>query len=195
VRARGPVLSCPFLREEIRGRDAGSGAQRPVWKSTSVSGALSHFSAMTRPSWLGRAVRNRHRHAIEQAARRWRGGRRDDSARTCRKILISTQAANAADEAARRADEAAPVRKSTSESGAISLSPFSAMTQPCWPRRAVIDHTATQSSCSLVDGVEAMIQQWRRRAADNLIYALDRTPSPGAAARAPRPRSNRRRRR
>ena len=55
-----------------------------VWKSTSVS-------AMTRPSWLGRAVRNRHRHAIEQASRRWRGGGRDDSARTRRKILISTQ--------------------------------------------------------------------------------------------------------
>ena len=46
---------------------------------------------MTRPSWLGRAVRNRHRHAIEQASHRWRGGRRDDSARTRRKILISTQ--------------------------------------------------------------------------------------------------------
>ena len=30
-------------------------------------------------------------HAIEQASRRWRGGRRDDSARTRRKILISTQ--------------------------------------------------------------------------------------------------------
>ena len=35
----------------------------PVWKSTSASGApdnssLSHFSATTRPSWLGRAVRN-----------------------------------------------------------------------------------------------------------------------------------------
>ena len=36
--------------------------------------SLSHFSAMTRPSWLGRAVRNRYRHAIEQASRRWRGG-------------------------------------------------------------------------------------------------------------------------
>ena len=63
----------------------------PVWKSTSASGApdnssLSHFSAMTRPSWLGRAVRNEHHHAIEQASRRWRGGRRDDSARTRRKI-------------------------------------------------------------------------------------------------------------
>ena len=48
----------------------------PVWKSTSVSGApdnssLSHFSAMTRPCWLRRAVRNRHRHAIEQASHRW----------------------------------------------------------------------------------------------------------------------------
>ena len=48
---------------------------QPVWKSTSVSGApdnssLSHFSAMTRPTWLGRAARNRHRHAIEQASRR-----------------------------------------------------------------------------------------------------------------------------
>ena len=64
----------------------------PVWKSTSVSGALSHFSALTRPTWLGRAARNRHRHAIEQASCRWRGGRRDDSARTRRKILISTQA-------------------------------------------------------------------------------------------------------
>ena len=59
-----------------------------VWKSTSASGApdnssLSHFGR--------RAVRNRHRHAIEQASRRWRGGRRDDSARPRRKILISTQ--------------------------------------------------------------------------------------------------------
>ena len=27
------------------------------------------LSAMTRPSWLGRAVRNRHRHAIEQGLR------------------------------------------------------------------------------------------------------------------------------
>ena len=54
-------------------------------------GCISHFSAMARPSWLGRAARNEHRHAIEQASRRWRGGGRDDSARTRRKILISTQ--------------------------------------------------------------------------------------------------------
>ena len=67
-------------------------ASLPVWKSTRVSGApdnssLSHFSAMTRPCWPCRAVRNQHRHAIEQAARRWRGGR------TRRKILIFTQVA------------------------------------------------------------------------------------------------------
>ena len=41
--------------------------------------------------WLGRAVRNEQHHAIEQASRRWLGGRRDDSARTRRNILISTQ--------------------------------------------------------------------------------------------------------
>ena len=62
-----------------------------MWKSTSASGALSHFSAMTRPSWLGRAARNRHRHAIEQASRRWRGGRCDDSGRTRRELLIYAQ--------------------------------------------------------------------------------------------------------
>jgi hypothetical protein len=62
-----------------------------VWKSTGATGApdnssLSHFSVMTRPCWLRRAVRNRYRHAIEQASRRWRGGQRDDSARTRRKV-------------------------------------------------------------------------------------------------------------
>ena len=50
-----------------------------------------HCSAMTWPRWFRRAVRNRHRHAIEQGSRRWRRGRRGDSARTRRKILISTQ--------------------------------------------------------------------------------------------------------
>ena len=35
-----------------------------------------HFSAMTLPCWLRRASRNQHRHAIEQASHRWRGGRR-----------------------------------------------------------------------------------------------------------------------
>ena len=72
-------------------------ARRPaVWKSISASDApenssLSHFPAMTRPCWLRRTVRNPLCHAIEQALRRWRGGRRDDS-ETRRKLLISTQA-------------------------------------------------------------------------------------------------------
>ena len=50
-----------------------------------------HFSAMTWPRWFRRAARNRHHHAIEQGSRRWRRGRRDDSARTRRELLISTQ--------------------------------------------------------------------------------------------------------
>ena len=77
------------LREQIIGRSAAQRVQEdtfrnpfvsfPVWRSTSVSGApdnssLSHFPAMTWPRWLGRAARNRHRHAIKQASRRWRGG-------------------------------------------------------------------------------------------------------------------------
>ena len=71
-------------------------SSRRLCGNRSVSGApdnssLSHFLAMTRPTWLGRVARNRHRHAIEQASRRWRGGRRDDSGRTRRKILISAQ--------------------------------------------------------------------------------------------------------
>ena len=40
----------------------------------------SQFSAMTRPCWLHRVVMDRQRHAIEQASRRLRGGRRGDSA-------------------------------------------------------------------------------------------------------------------
>ena len=51
-------------------------ASLPVWKST----VCRVHSAMNRPSWLGRAVRNRHRHAIEQASYRWRGGLRRDRA-------------------------------------------------------------------------------------------------------------------
>ena len=48
----------PYSTDEV-------GAYLPVRKSTSATGALSHFPAMTRPSWLRRAVRNRYRHAIE----------------------------------------------------------------------------------------------------------------------------------
>ena len=52
-----------------------------VWKSISASSG---------PYWLRRAVRNRHRHAIEQVSRRWRGGRRGDSGRTRRKFDFHT---------------------------------------------------------------------------------------------------------
>jgi len=76
----------PFVARSFVSRLLGMGdMSTPVWKSRS------HFSVMTRPCWLRRAMRNRHRHAIEQASRRWRGGRRGDSGRTRRKILISTQ--------------------------------------------------------------------------------------------------------
>ena len=80
-------------------------------KSTSVSGAPDNsFVGTTRSSWLRRAVRNRHCHAIEQASRRWRGGRRDDSAQKRRKILISTQAERVAKRAAEAAAETARER-------------------------------------------------------------------------------------
>jgi hypothetical protein len=60
-----------MLREPVR-RDR---IVTSVWKSTRASGApddssLSHISAMTRPCWLHRAVRNRRRHAIDQSSRR-----------------------------------------------------------------------------------------------------------------------------
>ena len=63
-----------------RGRRDGAGRG---WKSTSAPGAPnnsspSHFSAMTRSCWLGRAVGNRHRHAIEQASCRWREDNADE---------------------------------------------------------------------------------------------------------------------
>ena len=90
-----------FPREENRAdvtfkMRRGASLRAAVWKSTSVSGApdnslLSHFSAMTRPTWLGRAARNQHRHAIDQVSRRWRGGRRGDSRRTRRKFDFHTE--------------------------------------------------------------------------------------------------------
>ena len=90
---RAGLVEIHALASRLRDAERATFFESPcaVWKSTSESGApdnssLSHFSAMARPSWLGRAVRNRHRHAIEQTSRRWRGARRDDSARTRRKV-------------------------------------------------------------------------------------------------------------
>ena len=68
-------------------RPSGSEAAAPASEALvdgRAGSAHRHFSSRSRrsrPCWLRRAVRNRHRHAIEQASRRWRGGRRDDSAR------------------------------------------------------------------------------------------------------------------
>ena len=100
------------------GVGGGGGGGVPVWKSTSASGA--HFSAMTRPCWLRRVVTNRHRHAIEQVPRRWRGGRRDDSARTRRKILISTQVR--ASHRTRLGRSARPSERTAASSTALSSS-------------------------------------------------------------------------
>ena len=68
---------CMICAQEIAGRDGGGpraprralcGSQ-PVRRAHDNS-SLSHFPAMTLPSWLCRAARNRHCHAIEQASRR-----------------------------------------------------------------------------------------------------------------------------
>ena len=59
----------------------------PVWKSTSASGA--------------------HRHAIEQASRRWRGGRRDGSARNFH-TQVHRERARAAGPVALRGGRGAP---------------------------------------------------------------------------------------
>ena len=66
----------------------------PVWKSPSESGSQSFTK-----SFLGddaamrakRAVRELHRHAVEQASRRWRGRHDSAVAETRRDNLISTQ--------------------------------------------------------------------------------------------------------
>ena len=142
-----------------------------VWKSTSGSGApdnssLSHFAAMARPSWLGRAVRNRHRHAIEQASRRWRGGRRDDSARTRRKVLISqvdgelhanAQPAGSSDEGKRLAK-----RKKTSDLVFQRNSDLSGAVEPWSPGTlAVVAACVEIKILRRVHAIDATPARWR----------------------------------
>ena len=67
------------LRGMVRFKGYALCRNQPVRRVNDIS-SLSRFSAMTRPSWLRRAVRNRHHHAI-------------DATPTRRKILISTQMA------------------------------------------------------------------------------------------------------
>ena len=49
---------------------------QPVCRVHPIISSRSHFTTMTRPFWLCRVVMNRHRHAIEQASRRWRSARK-----------------------------------------------------------------------------------------------------------------------
>ena len=80
----------------------------PVRKSTSESG-------------VRRIVRNRHRHAIEQASRRWRRGRRR------RGILIYAQLGAAARGLLRdEADELGPARRWRHAVGATCREPDAA---------------------------------------------------------------------
>ena len=87
-------VKCALLRPPPEGVSYGArvyvdrGEPDTVYTSAAVEGCVEinqcigcYFSAMTRSSWLGRAVRNQHRHAIEQASRRWRGGHRQLRAR------------------------------------------------------------------------------------------------------------------
>ena len=84
--SRRSTTSSPSPRALFTGPTPAAGASlrgnQPVCRVHNSS--RSHFTAMTQPCWLRRVVRNRHRHAIEQVSRRWRGGRRDDAARTRR---------------------------------------------------------------------------------------------------------------
>ena len=66
--------------------------------------SLSHILAISWPRWFRRAVRNRHRDAIEQATHRWRGGRREDSGRSAVN-LISTQVESLGGSGDRRATD------------------------------------------------------------------------------------------
>ena len=82
---------------ELASTRMGCSFQKCVWSfkppEPEVLGAcvdINFLSAMTRLCWLRRAARNRNRHAIEQASRRWRGDRRGDSGRTRRKFDFHT---------------------------------------------------------------------------------------------------------
>ena len=165
-------ISCPGYPERPR---TSRRRCRPVWKSTSASGvpgnsSLNHFSAMTRPRWLRRAARNRHRHAIEQALRRWRGGRRFDSARTRRKILISTHP-----------DDAAQGSKERGEDDYIRAIPENSVPDH--------DHEAGLFSCAFESISHARLSSWRELLAFWLfcLNFVDTTPrdTPGRAVFTP----------
>ena len=82
------AAACAAQGDKIRQMKAAKASKEEIMKAVEVPICveINHFSAMTWPRWLRRAVRSRHRHAIEQVSRRWRGGRRGDSGRTRREI-------------------------------------------------------------------------------------------------------------
>ena len=145
------------LRLGLRGLDAvdarGLCGNQPVCRVH--NSPRSHFSAMTRPCWLRRAVRDPHRHAIEQASRRWRGGRRDASVRTRRKILISTQLATTT------SDMAPPCFESSRPASSIS-----------WETRNNPVALSVPKSAPMVDPTHARMTKTQAKAAAKEPEAL-----------------------
>ena len=73
------VNACKFPTQDLFNGDMGVPICVEINQCVGCTdSSLSHFSAMTRLCRLRRAARNRHPHAMEQAPRRWRGGRRND---------------------------------------------------------------------------------------------------------------------
>ena len=157
----------PVARRQEVGRDARrlrAKDERHLRGNQPVCRVL--ISRMTPPCWLRRAVMNRHRHAIEQASHRWRGGRREDSA-TRRKILISTQSATRCG------------------SGPRSHGAPSASTEASWPRS---EHHSSQRGTART---AAITSAWDAKSRTDKSA---RPPShePRVPRRARRPRSRRR---
>ena len=151
--------------------------------------SLSHFSAMTRLSWLGRAARNRHRHAIER--RRVdgveAGGRAGADFHTAQRARLQ-QAPHRDGHADRRAAAVPHARGGTSRRRSPQTAPGS---PPRTPRRALRRPGDGDGA------VAPRAVQHARRARDArraVRLALGRrrrwrpTAAPRAAAGAPRPR-------
>ena len=74
----GPGSTTSSMKCRILSQPLKNGACSAASRMRVLLGAeINRFAAIPRPCWLRRAARNRHRHAIEQTARRWRGGRRE----------------------------------------------------------------------------------------------------------------------
>ena len=72
--APGDVTGYPIVDRDLPGPlPARSCVEVNQCVGCTDNSSLSHFSAMTRPRWPRRAVRNRPCDAIDQASRRWRG--------------------------------------------------------------------------------------------------------------------------